>query len=122
MRLGSFMMVAVLGLDCSLPKPSPGVLHIGPGETLSSVPGPMPGFGPFSNFSDALLAACPLILGKPHAMAGRPTDENFRLRWKLSQEYCAWLYYTPDDKYEMSMLVAETMQPDPYLRPTLCSR
>lgn len=76
----------------------------------------MPGFGPFSNFSDALLAACPLILGKPHAMAGRPTDENFGLRWKLSQEYCAWLYYTPDDKYEMSMLVAETMQPDPTLR------
>ncbi len=116
MRLSPFMIVAVLGLDCSPPKVIPGVLRLGPGETLSSVPGPMPGFGPFSNFSDALLAACPLILGKPHALAGRPTDENFGLRWKLSQEYCAWLYYTPDDKYEMSMLVAATMQPDPTLR------
>lgn len=116
MRPQLLMIVAVLGLGCSAPKISLGILHLGPGETLSSVPGPMPGFGPFSNFSDALLAACPLILGKPHARAGRPTDENFRLRWQLSQEYCAWLYYTPDDTYELSMLVASTMQPDPRLR------
>jgi hypothetical protein len=72
----------------------------------------MPAFGPFDTFSDALQAACPLLLSKPHATAGRPTDQNFRLRWLLSQEYCAWLYYTPDRKYEMSMLATGAVQDD----------
>jgi hypothetical protein len=76
----------------------------------------MPGFGPFDKFSDALIAACPVILSKPRAAAGRPTDENFRLRWMISQEYCAWLYYTPDHKYEMSLLVAGMIQDDPRKR------
>jgi len=31
----------------------------------------------------------------------------------LSEEYCAWLYYTPDHKYEMSMLAAGAVQDDP---------
>ncbi|MGZ3458888.1 MAG: hypothetical protein ACXU86_10350 [Archangium sp.] len=72
----------------------------------------MPAFGPFDTSSDAIQAACPLLLSKPHATAGRPIDENFRLRWTLSQEYCAWLYYTPDHKYEMSMLAAGAVQDD----------
>ncbi|MBN9685303.1 hypothetical protein JYJ93_22925 [Corallococcus sp. NCSPR001] len=76
----------------------------------------MPAFGPFDSFSDALQAACPLILGKPQATAGRPTGQNFQLRWRLSREYCAWLYYTPDRKYEMSMLAAGAMHDDPQKR------
>ncbi|MBN1207763.1 MAG: hypothetical protein JXB05_23060 [Myxococcaceae bacterium] len=64
----------------------------------------MPGFGPFDSYSDALLAACPVILSKPNATAGRPGGQDFQLRWRISSEYCAWLYYTPDHKYEMSML------------------
>lgn len=76
----------------------------------------MPSFGPFDSYSDALQAACPLILGKPNATAGKPSGENFQLRWRLSREYCAWLYYTPDRKYEMSMLAAGAVHDDPQKR------
>jgi hypothetical protein len=76
----------------------------------------MPGFGPFDTFSDALLKACPMILEKPHATAGRPSNPNFPLRWQLSREYCAWLYYTPDQKYELSMLAANAVQDEPHRR------
>ncbi|RKH39947.1 hypothetical protein D7X12_22155 [Corallococcus sicarius] len=72
----------------------------------------MPGFGPFDTFSDALIAACPLILSKPHATAGRPGTQDFELRWRISKEYCAWLYYTPAGKYEMSMLTDQSAQDD----------
>lgn len=72
----------------------------------------MPGFGPFSSFSDALIAACPLILEKPHATAGFPSAQDFQLRWRLSKEYCAWLYYTPAHQYEMSMLATNVVQDD----------
>ncbi|RKH11075.1 hypothetical protein D7X74_26175 [Corallococcus sp. CA047B] len=70
----------------------------------------MPGFGPFDTFSDALVAACPLILSKPHATAGRERAQDFRVRWRISKEYCAWLYYTPAGKYEMSMLTDQSEQ------------
>jgi len=69
--------ILALGLYCMLgctgPKPIPGVVQPAAGERLDSIPGPMPGFGPFPNYSDALMAACPLILGKSHALAGRPS-------------------------------------------------
>ncbi len=68
----------------------------------------MPGFGPFDSYSDALMAACPLILSKPNATAGRIDSQDFQLRWRISSEYCAWLYYTPDDKYEMSLLTDQS--------------
>jgi hypothetical protein len=112
MRLSALTVMVLLQLSCAQRVEMPGVVQLKPGETLPSIAGPMPGFGPFDNFSDALMAACPVILGKPHATAGRPTDEHFMLRWMLSEEYCAWLYYTPDHKYEMSMLVAGTTQQD----------
>jgi hypothetical protein len=112
MRLGAFAVVLLLWSGCSPSKAISGVVQPEPGERLTSIPGPMPAFGPFDTFSDALQAACPLLLSKPHATAGRPTDENFRLRWALSQEYCAWLYYTPDHKYEMSMLATGAIQDD----------
>ena len=73
----------------------------------------MPDFGPFQTYSDALLAACPKILSLPHAVASRPSDPNFELRWSLSKEYCAWIYYTPDGLYEMSMLTTRPFQDDP---------
>ncbi|PTL82126.1 hypothetical protein [Vitiosangium sp. GDMCC 1.1324] len=76
----------------------------------------MPDFGSFDNYSDALLAACPLILKQPNAVAGRPSDPNFRLHWQNSREYCAWIYLTPDGKYEMSMLATNYTQDNPLLR------
>lgn len=105
-----------MGLACSPPRPIPGVVQPHLGEELKSIPGPMPGFGPFPSFSAALIAACPMILEKPQATAGRPSDPNFRLRWQLSREYCAWLYYTPDHQYELSMLTASAVQDDPHKR------
>lgn len=70
--------------------------------------GPMPRFGPFDSRWDALLAACPLILSQQNATAGREGAMGFDVRWRAATEYCAWLYYTPDDKYELSMLVEST--------------
>jgi proteasome lid subunit RPN8/RPN11 len=83
-------------------------LRIDPENPPESLAGPMPDFGPFDSSWDALLAACPLILSQPRATAGHRGDMNFGARWKASTEYCAWLYYTPDDKFEMSMLVEST--------------
>ncbi len=68
----------------------------------------MPGFGPFDSYRDALFAACPLILAQRGGNAGHRDDMSFRTRWQVSTEYCAWLYYTPDRKYEMSRLVEST--------------
>jgi hypothetical protein len=98
-------VLLLLSMGCPPPTPIPGVVRPGPGEPLlEKFPGPMPGFGPFDSYSDALIAACPLILSKPNATAGRVGSQDFHLRWRASSEYCAWLYYTPDHKYEMSML------------------
>jgi hypothetical protein len=72
----------------------------------------MPDFGPFQKYSDALLAACPYILSLPNAVTPQPHTPNFKLYWGLSQEYCAWIYHTPDGKYEMSMLATPTVQND----------
>ncbi len=104
MRQCLLLVLFVIG-GCSPPKPIPGVVRPSPGEPyLESLPGPMPGFGPFDSYSDALMAACPLILSKPNATAGRVGSQDFQVRWRVSSEYCAWVYYTPDHKYEMSML------------------
>jgi hypothetical protein len=107
------LIVLVMGGGCSPPKSIPGVVRPGPGEPLlEKLPGPMPDFGPFDSYSDAVMAACPLILSKPNATAGRVGSQDFQLRWRISSEYCAWLYYTPDHKYEMSMLT-DQHRPDP---------
>ncbi|WNG40836.1 hypothetical protein F0U61_49435 [Archangium violaceum] len=64
----------------------------------------MKNFGPFDAYADALKAACPLILSKPNATVGYLQDLNPELAARTATEYCAWLYYTPEHKYEMSML------------------
>lgn len=103
----------LLGLGCSSPRPIEGVVRPNPGEPfLESLPGPMPGFGSFDSFSDALMAACPLILSKPNAIAGRVAAQDFQLRWRTASEYCAWLYYTPAHKYELSMLTDQSRADD----------
>ncbi|MFL5349241.1 MAG: hypothetical protein ACJ8AT_30955, partial [Hyalangium sp.] len=76
--------------------------------------------GPFDSYAAALAAACEKLLSKPRSSAGRkppPTalrEEKvaFELRWQVSTEYCGWLYYTPDNKYEISRLTDQT-RPDP---------
>ena len=50
---------------CSAPKPIPGVVVREPGQELTSLPGPMPNFGPLKTAADAVFAACPLILSQP---------------------------------------------------------
>jgi hypothetical protein len=78
------------------------------GKIPAHLNGPFPGIGPFTTYWDALLAACPLILGQRNATAGRTDDTSFPVRWRVSNEYCAWLYYTPDQKYDLSYLVEST--------------
>jgi proteasome lid subunit RPN8/RPN11 len=73
----------------------------------------MPDFGSFESSWDAILAACPVILSQPRATAGHREDMSFDPRWRASTEYCAWLYYTPDEKFEMSMLVQSTVTTPP---------
>ncbi|RKH14260.1 hypothetical protein D7V97_03515 [Corallococcus sp. CA053C] len=67
--------------------------------------GPMPGTPLFDTAWDALLAACPLILAQPNASAGNAGATSFDVRWRMSKEYCAWLYYVPDERYALSKLV-----------------
>jgi hypothetical protein len=64
----------------------------------------MRNFGPFDSYADALKAACPLILSKPNATVGHLQDLDPGLATRVATEYCAWLYYTPEHQYEMSML------------------
>ncbi|MFL5346104.1 MAG: hypothetical protein ACJ8AT_15050 [Hyalangium sp.] len=99
-------------VDADIARPSPGE------PLLESIPGPM--LGPFDSRSEALLAACRKIFTKPHSSAGRnpppsalrEEQEAFRLRRRVASEYCAWMYYTPDTKYEISLLTDQT-PPDP---------
>jgi hypothetical protein len=80
----------------------PGVIEVPP-EGTPSIPGPMPGFGPFPTYSDALLAACPKILSLDEAVASRPETPRLRFFQSTPKEYCAWIYYTPGGSYEMSL-------------------
>jgi hypothetical protein len=99
------LLVSILiGLGCSSPRPVEGVWRPDPGEKPEHIPGPMKNFGPFDSYADALKAACPLILSKPNATVGHLQDLNPELAHRTATEYCAWLYYTPEHKYEMSML------------------
>ncbi|WP_224371095.1 hypothetical protein [Hyalangium versicolor] len=34
------------------------------------------------------------------------------MRWRAATEYCAWMYYTPDNKYEISLLTDQAT-PEP---------
>lgn len=38
---------------------------------------------------------------------------NFAVQWRASTEYCAWLYFTPDGQFEMSMLVESSVRRSP---------
>jgi hypothetical protein len=99
------LMVSLLvGQGCSSPGSIEGVWRPAPGEDSEYIPGPLKNFGPFGSHADALKAACPLILSKPNAIVGHLKDANPQLARRVAVEYCAWLYYTPEHQYEMSML------------------
>lgn len=111
MRLSSHLtgcLLLAIAWGCTAAPPPRGVVRIDRRDPPKTIAGPMPGFGPFDSLSDALISACPLILSLPRATAGRRDEQGFNVRWRVSSEYCAWLYYTPDEKYEMSMLVEST--------------
>ncbi|MGZ3458183.1 MAG: hypothetical protein ACXU86_06700 [Archangium sp.] len=114
LRAGLLMLLAV---SCTATRPNPYVLKPEPGETLTSVPGPMPDFGPFSSISDAILAACPVLMRQPHALIPVPrTHQNFGVYWRTASEYCAWLYSIDGEHVEMSVLTTSPVQDDPSMR------
>jgi hypothetical protein len=96
----------------------PDIVRPGAGEPpLAALPGPM--LGSFDSFEDALLASCRKIIAKPNATAGRKDQQDFWTRWRVSTEYCAWIYYTPEDKYEVSRLTDQS-EIDPADRSRTC--
>jgi len=98
-------LAPMLCLACvSTQHQDPQLWRPAPGTQPDSIPGPVVDFGPYDDFSDALEAACPLILSKPNASVGHLQGGDRQLALRVSTEYCAWLYYTPEHKYELSML------------------
>ena len=107
----------LLAAACTAPRPNPYVVTPNPGETLTSIPGPMPDFGSFTSVSDALLAACPVIIRQPHAsIPVSRTDQNFSVYWRTASEYCAWLYSVDGAQVDMSLLTTSPVQDDPSRR------
>ncbi|HEX8441621.1 hypothetical protein [Archangium sp.] len=96
----------LVALGCSTAKrlDDPHVWRPTSDEKPDSIPGPLKNFGSFDSFSDALQAACPLLLSKPNATVAHLQQRDPELALRVSTEYCAWLYYTPEHKYELSML------------------
>jgi hypothetical protein len=99
-------LLLLVHLACASPKPAdPDIWRPVPGaDSSKGIPGPLKSLGSFASFSDALNAACPLILSKPNATVFHLLDKDPKLALRLSTEYCAWIYYTPADRYELSML------------------
>jgi hypothetical protein len=107
----------LLAIACTAPSPNPYVINPKPGETLASLPGPMPGFGSFTSVSDAILAACPVIMRQPHALIPVPRNhQDFSVYWRTASEYCAWLYSVDGEHVEMSLLATNPVQDDPSRR------
>lgn len=101
----TLVLPLLFGLGCASPQTAdPQIWRPAPGQDTESIPGPLKNFGSFDNPSDALKAACPLILSKPNATVVHLQQRDPKLALRVSTEYCAWLYYTPDNKYELSML------------------
>lgn len=113
------LLLLSLVLGCSTSRAvDPDIVRLAPGAPpLDKIPGPM--LGPFNSYSDALLAACRKILSKPNASAGRKDLQDFKTRWRVSTEYCAWLYYTPEHKYVISKLTDQSFV-DPASRAKSC--
>lgn len=108
-RLWRWLVLVAWG--CSYPPP-PGVIRIDYRHPPNSVKGPIEiNFGSYDSYWEALVAACPVVISMPGSNAGRTDSMGFQDRWRASREYCSWLYYTPDRKYEMSMLVEGPPQP-----------
>ncbi|NTX10454.1 hypothetical protein HUA76_06625 [Myxococcus sp. CA056] len=117
---GVALAIAALGVcGCSSPQVAdPDIVRPAPGAPfLDKLPGPM--LGPFSSPSSALLAACRKILTKPHSSAGARDHQDFDIRWRVSSEYCAWMYYTPDQQYVVSKLTDQS-RVDPLQRSKSC--
>lgn len=108
-RLKCCLGASLIAWGCTSAPPPKGVVRY-PQKRSEQLEGPFPGQGPFETYWEALLAACPLILSQKNATAGYEGDQKFEVRWGLSKEYCAWLYYTTDDKYELSYVV-ESAEP-----------
>jgi hypothetical protein len=100
--------MVLIALACA-PAQQPGVILVPP-EGTSHLPGPMPDFGPFATYSDALLAACPKILSYDNAVVTRPVSPRLRFARSIPKEYCAWIYFTPEGLYEMSLVAMNPNQ------------
>ncbi len=117
-KSGLLILSLILIWGCSAGAYSmQGVVEPKPGEPSTSIPGPMPGFGPYATIDDAIFAACPVIMRQPHAyIPVPPTDQNFETYWKTSREYCAWLYAPAGKDVEMSLFTMSVVQDDPKKR------
>lgn len=115
----SSWLLALMAWSCSAGRAAdPDIVRPAYGAPfLEKLPGPM--LGPFDSYSDALLAACRRIFSKPNASAGRRDHPEFTTRWRVSSEYCAWLYYTPDQHYVVSKLTDQS-RVDPLQRSKNC--
>ncbi len=107
----------LLAAACTAQRPSPYIVQPPPGETLTSVPGPLPDFGPFTGIPEALVAACPVLIRQPHAHIPVSKDhQHFSVYWRTASEYCAWLYSVDDEHVEMSLMATSPIQDDPSRR------
>lgn len=104
-RLVSLSVSMLLGcpptaVDNDIVRPKPGE------PFLEEIPGPL--MGPFNSFAGALIAACRKIIRKPNAVIPHPSTQDFDTYWRTSSEYCAWIYYTPANHYELSKLTDQS--------------
>ncbi|MFP2929823.1 hypothetical protein ACLESO_32450 [Pyxidicoccus sp. 3LG] len=116
-RISRLVGLCTLLVACASSGPSGHIVTPDTGETLTSIPGPMPDFGPFDSVADAILAACPVIVRQPHALIPVPrTAQDFGVYWRAASEYCAWLYSVDGEHVEMSLLATSRIQDDPSKR------
>lgn len=104
----ALLSLPIIPLGCSPSAIDTDIARPAPREpSLEKIPGPP--LGEFDSFQDALLAACNKIIAKPNAVTPpEKSDMNFDTYWRVSSEYCAWIYYTPDTKYVLSRLTDQS--------------
>jgi hypothetical protein len=86
----ALVVPSLLGFGCAFPQAAdPHIWRPAPGQNPESIPGPLKNFGSFDTFSDAVKAACPLILSKPNATVVHLQERDPKLALRVSTEYCA---------------------------------
>lgn len=79
-----------------------------------ALPAPLKG-GPFPTYFDAMVHACPRLMSLPGAFKRKVSLKRFgdlyvQYARDDSTEYCAWIYYTPEGTYEISLIATPEEQ------------